>query len=65
MESDAILAGEGPTRSTVGAFLTRIKRRVLILERERSPRHHIGESKIASSFDVLADTGLDPTPSWD
>ena len=57
---DAIVVGGGPAGSTVGGFLTQMGRRVLILERERFPRHHIGESMIASTFDVLAEIGLEP-----
>jgi flavin-dependent dehydrogenase len=33
---------------------------VLLLERERFPRHHIGESMIASTIDILAEIGLEP-----
>jgi flavin-dependent dehydrogenase len=33
--------------------------RVLLLEREYFPRHHIGESMIAASLDVLAEIGLE------
>ena len=35
-------------------------RSVLILEKERFPRHHIGESMIASAIDILAEIGLEP-----
>ena len=56
---DAIVIGGGPAGSTVGGFLTQMGRRVLILERERFPRHHIGESMIASTFDVLSEIGLE------
>jgi flavin-dependent dehydrogenase len=59
-EFDAIVVGGGPAGSTVGGFLSHMGRRVLILERERFPRHHIGESMIASTFDVLAEIGLEP-----
>lgn len=58
-EFDAIVVGGGPAGSTVGGFLTQMGKRVLILERERFPRHHIGESMIASTFDVLAEIGLE------
>jgi len=34
-------------------------RKVLLLEREQFPRHHIGESMIAASLDVLAEIGLE------
>jgi flavin-dependent dehydrogenase len=57
---DVIVIGGGPAGSTVGGFLTQMGRRVLILERERFPRHHIGESMIASTIDVLAEIGLKP-----
>jgi flavin-dependent dehydrogenase len=35
-------------------------RKVLVLEKEQFPRHHIGESMIASTIDVLAEIGLEP-----
>ena len=41
-------------------FLTRMGRRVLIQERERFSGRHIGESMIASTFDVLAEIALEP-----
>ena len=59
-EFDAIVVGGGPAGSTVGGFLTQMGRRVLVLERERFPRHHIGESMIASTFDILEEIGLEP-----
>ncbi len=41
---DVIVIGGGPGGSTVGTMLARAGHRVLILERSRFPRFHIGES---------------------
>ncbi|MGZ5385138.1 MAG: NAD(P)/FAD-dependent oxidoreductase [Acidimicrobiia bacterium] len=60
MEYDVVVIGGGPAGSTVGGFLTQLGRSVLVLEKERFPRHHIGESMIASTLDVLAEIGLGP-----
>ncbi|HJU51290.1 MAG TPA: tryptophan 7-halogenase, partial [Acidimicrobiia bacterium] len=60
MDFDVVVIGGGPSGSTVGGFLTKMGRRVLVLEKERFPRHHIGESMIASTIDVLAEIGLEP-----
>lgn len=60
MDFDVVVIGGGPAGSTVAGFLTKMGRRVLVLEKERFPRHHIGESMIASTIDVLAEIGLEP-----
>ena len=41
---DAIVIGGGPAGATTAAILAQHGRRVLLLERERFPRYHIGES---------------------
>ena len=41
---EAIVAGGGPAGSVCAALLARCGRRVLLLERERFPRDHVGES---------------------
>lgn len=56
---DAIVIGGGPAGSTVAGFLNRMGHHVLLLEREVFPRHHIGESMIAATIDVLAEIGLE------
>ncbi|MEE8169835.1 MAG: FAD-dependent oxidoreductase, partial [Phycisphaerae bacterium] len=40
---DCIVIGGGPAGATVAALLAQYGRRVLVLEKSRFPRHHIGE----------------------
>jgi flavin-dependent dehydrogenase len=56
---DVIVIGGGPAGSTAAGFLNRMGHRVLLLEREVFPRHHIGESMIAATIDILAEIGLE------
>jgi flavin-dependent dehydrogenase len=56
---DVIVIGGGPAGSTTAGFLNKMGHRVLLLERETFPRHHIGESMIAATIDVLAEIGLE------
>ena len=56
---DVIVIGGGPAGSTVAGFLNQMGHRVLLLERETFPRHHIGESMIAATIDILAEIGLE------
>ncbi|MBV8199642.1 MAG: tryptophan 7-halogenase [Acidobacteria bacterium] len=55
---DAIVVGGGPAGSTVGAKLAQRGRRVLLLEREKFPRFHIGESITAFGFTVFSELGV-------
>ncbi len=55
---DAIIVGGGPGGSAAGSILAQAGKRVLILERERFPRFHIGESLIPYGNDVLRDIGV-------
>ena len=57
---DAIIIGGGPAGASAGAILADHGRRVLILERERFPRYHIGESLIPFTFGPLERLGLIP-----
>jgi flavin-dependent dehydrogenase len=57
---DALIIGGGPAGSTAGAYLARAGLRVLIVERERFPRFHIGESIMPVSNSILREIGV-----WD
>ena len=50
---DAIVIGGGPAGSGVATYLAREGRRVLLLERARFPRPHIGESLLAGVLPYL------------
>ena len=57
---DAVIVGGGPAGSTAGAYLAQAGMRVLIVEKERFPRFHIGESLMPVANSVLRETG-----AWD
>jgi flavin-dependent dehydrogenase len=59
-EYDALIIGAGPAGSTAAALLAEKGHRVLVLEREKFPRYHIGESLIPFAFQPLARLGLIP-----
>ena len=58
-DCDVLVVGGGPAGSAAAAFLARAGRRVVLVERDRFPRFHIGESLLASVNDVLAAIGAD------
>ncbi len=55
---DVAIIGGGPAGSTAGALLSRAGRRVLILERDKFPRFHIGESLLPFSMKAFMRLGL-------
>src|ERR1700704_3042992 len=55
---DAIVVGCGPAGSTVAAVLASKGRRVVVLEKEKFPRYHIGESLIPYTYFPLQRIGL-------
>ena len=55
---DVIIIGGGPAGTTVGGKLAQRGRKVLLLEREKFPRFHIGESITAFGFTVFQDLGV-------
>src|SRR3954469_23163219 len=57
---DAILIGGGPAGSPAAAILAEYGHRVLVLEREKFPRYHIGESLIPFTYGPLKRLGLIP-----
>jgi geranylgeranyl reductase family protein len=57
---DVIVIGGGPSGSTVAARLAQRGRRVLLLEKERFPRFHIGESLLPCSMPLFEQLGVMP-----
>lgn len=55
---DVIAIGGGPAGSSSAAILAEYGHRVLVLEREKFPRYHIGESLIPFTFQPLERLGL-------
>lgn len=58
MSYEAIVIGGGPAGSTVAARLAQRGRRVLLLEKERFPRFHIGESLLPCSMPLFEELGV-------
>lgn len=59
-DADVIVVGGGPGGSTAATMLARKGYRVLLLERERFPREHIGESLLPASLPILDELGVLP-----
>jgi len=55
---DAVIIGAGPAGSSSAAILAEYGHRVLIVEREKFPRYHIGESLLPFTFQPLQRLGL-------
>ena len=55
---DAVVIGGGPGGSTTATLLARRGWRVALLERERFPRPHVGESLLPASMPVLEELGV-------
>src|SRR5262245_10093514 len=56
---DVAVVGGGPGGSSAATALARRGRRVILLERERFPRFHIGESQLPWSNEVFRALGVD------
>ena len=57
---DAVIIGGGPAGSSSAAILAEYGHRALVLEREKFPRYHIGESLIPFTYQPLKRLGLIP-----
>lgn len=55
---DVIVIGAGPAGSSSAAILAEYGHRVLMVEREKFPRYHIGESLLPFTFQPLERLGL-------
>src|SRR6266850_8126779 len=55
---DVAIVGGGPAGSTTAALLARAGRRVVLFEREKFPRFHIGESLLPFSMKAFTRLGL-------
>src|SRR3954462_13808861 len=57
-EYDAVIIGAGPAGSAAATVLAEYGRRVLVLEREKFPRYHVGESLLPFTFEPLKRLGM-------
>src|SRR3989440_2276510 len=55
---DVAIIGGGPAGSTAAALLALAGRRVIVLERDKSPRFHIGDSLLPFSMQAFPRLGL-------
>lgn len=57
-EYDVVVIGGGPAGSTVASLLSQWGRRVLVLEKESFPRHHVGESLLPGTLAIMQRLGV-------
>jgi flavin-dependent dehydrogenase len=57
-DSDVIVLGGGPGGSTLASSLALRNRRAILLEREKFPRFHIGESLLPCSCEIFRKIGV-------
>lgn len=57
-EADVVICGGGPAGSTAAILLARAGRRVVVIERERFPRFHIGESLLPWNLPIFERLGV-------
>jgi flavin-dependent dehydrogenase len=59
LDYDVVVVGGGPAGSSAATTLRRRGRRVLLLEKERFPRFHIGESQLPGLNGILEQLGAE------
>lgn len=59
-EADIVIIGGGPAGSTAGALLAQRGWRVLLLDKDRHPRFHIGESLLPLNLPLFEQLGCAP-----
>jgi FAD-dependent halogenase len=57
---DVVVIGGGPAGSVASTLLADAGHRVVVLERERFPRYHIGESLLSATLPILDAVGATP-----
>src|SRR5262249_27888442 len=57
---DVVVIGGGPAGSVAATLIADAGHRVLVLERERFPRYHIGESLLSATLPILDAIGATP-----
>ena len=57
-QAEVIIVGGGPAGSTAAALLAQAGRRVVLLEKARHPRFHIGESLLPANLPLFRRLGL-------
>jgi flavin-dependent dehydrogenase len=58
MTYDVIVIGGGPAGSAISSFLAMQGRQVLVLEKEKFPRDHVGESLLPFCYRIFEQLGL-------
>lgn len=57
-ECDVLVIGGGPAGATISALLAKRGRRVVLIEKDRHPRFHIGESLLPMNLPLFEELGV-------